>query len=116
MEAAGVAKAGHLNAAPVAVIRGISDFANGTKAASDGASWQPRAAEHAAAFAAALAAEIRPRRTAAPSAARQAEPVTVENHNTVTGNARVGMQGGTIAGDVHFGAGFWDDATGSGRR
>jgi adenosylhomocysteine nucleosidase len=58
MEAAGVAQAGHLNALPVVVVRGISDRADGTKLATDGARWQPRAAAHAAAFAAALATDL----------------------------------------------------------
>ncbi|MEK8106632.1 5'-methylthioadenosine/S-adenosylhomocysteine nucleosidase [Micromonospora sp. M12] len=59
MEAAGVAQAGHLNRAlPVVVVRGISDHADGTKTSTDGHNWQPRAARHAAAFAAALAQEL----------------------------------------------------------
>ena len=59
MEAAGVAQAGHLNRAmPVVVVRGISDHADGTKTNTDGHNWQPRAARHAAAFAAALAQEL----------------------------------------------------------
>lgn len=58
MEAAGVAQAGHLNGAPVAVIRGISDRADGTKSSSEDRNWQPRAAANAAAFAARLAVEL----------------------------------------------------------
>jgi adenosylhomocysteine nucleosidase len=107
MEAAGVAQAGHLNALPVVVVRGISDRADGTKLATDGARWQPRAAAHAAAFAAALATELiedagAPRITAA-------EPVTAPSHpitwNVATGNATVGVQAGVIHGDVHLGSG-----------
>ncbi|MEU8229181.1 5'-methylthioadenosine/S-adenosylhomocysteine nucleosidase [Actinoplanes sp. NPDC048967] len=58
MEAAGVAKAGHLSAAPVAVVRAISDFADGTKSGTDGAQWQARAVRNAATFATALAADL----------------------------------------------------------
>ncbi|MFD7711098.1 purine phosphorylase [Streptomyces sp. NPDC059786] len=58
MEAAGVAQAGHLNGAPVAVIRGISDRADGTKSSAEDRNWQPRAAANAAAFAVRLAAEL----------------------------------------------------------
>ncbi|MFF4226383.1 5'-methylthioadenosine/S-adenosylhomocysteine nucleosidase family protein [Streptomyces sp. L500] len=58
MEAAGVAQAGHLNGAPVAIIRGISDRADGTKGSANDRNWQPRAAANAAAFATRLAAEL----------------------------------------------------------
>ncbi|MFJ9453683.1 purine phosphorylase [Kitasatospora sp. NPDC101447] len=58
MEAAGVAQAGHLNGAPVAIIRGISDRADGTKNSADDRNWQPRAAANAAAFATRLAVEL----------------------------------------------------------
>jgi adenosylhomocysteine nucleosidase len=58
MEAAGVAQAGHLNGSPVAIVRGISDRADGTKTTSEDHTWQPRAAANAAAFAARLAEEL----------------------------------------------------------
>ena len=58
MEAAGVAQAGHLSGAPVAIVRGISDRADGTKNSSEDRTWQPRAAANAAAFAIRLAAEL----------------------------------------------------------
>ncbi|MEU9050247.1 5'-methylthioadenosine/S-adenosylhomocysteine nucleosidase [Streptomyces sp. NPDC048384] len=58
MEAAGVAQAGHLNGAPVAIIRGISDRADGTKSSAKDRNWQPRAAANAAAFATRLAVEL----------------------------------------------------------
>ncbi|MGW6309180.1 5'-methylthioadenosine/S-adenosylhomocysteine nucleosidase family protein [Streptomyces niveus] len=58
MEAAGVAQAGHLNGAPVAIVRGISDRADGTKSSVKDRNWQPRAAANAAAFAARLAVEL----------------------------------------------------------
>jgi adenosylhomocysteine nucleosidase len=58
MEGAGVAQAGHLSGAPVAVIRGISDRADGTKSSGADGTWQPRAAQNAAAFAVRLAEEL----------------------------------------------------------
>lgn len=58
MEAAGVAQAGHLNGAPVAIIRGISDRADGTKSSAKDRNWQPLAAANAAAFATRLAVEL----------------------------------------------------------
>ncbi|MEU8839022.1 5'-methylthioadenosine/S-adenosylhomocysteine nucleosidase [Streptomyces roseus] len=58
MEAAGVAQAGHLSGAPVAIVRGISDRADGTKSSAKDRSWQPRAAANAAAFATRLALEL----------------------------------------------------------
>ncbi|WP_221348486.1 5'-methylthioadenosine/S-adenosylhomocysteine nucleosidase [Streptomyces beigongshangae] len=58
MEAAGVAQAGHLNGAPVAIIRGISDRADGTKSSAKDRDRQPRAAANAASFATRLAAEL----------------------------------------------------------
>jgi len=58
MEAAGVAQAGHLSGSPVAIVRGISDRADGTKSTGDDRVWQPHAAENAAAFAVRLAAEL----------------------------------------------------------
>ncbi|NYH77251.1 nucleoside phosphorylase [Actinopolyspora biskrensis] len=58
MESAGVAQAGHLNGSPVAVVRGISDKADGTKNTDGDGTWQPRAADNAAAFATRLAEEL----------------------------------------------------------
>lgn len=58
MEAAGVAQAGHLNGSPVAIIRGISDRADGSKSSAEDRKWQPQAAANAAAFATRLAAEL----------------------------------------------------------
>jgi 8-oxo-dGTP diphosphatase len=59
MEGAGMARASQLNhSLPALVIRGISDRTDGLKGNADAAGWQERAAEHAAAFAVALAAEI----------------------------------------------------------
>ncbi|UOZ07073.1 5'-methylthioadenosine/S-adenosylhomocysteine nucleosidase [Amycolatopsis sp. WQ 127309] len=58
MEAAGVAQAGHLSGSPVAVVRGISDKADGTKTTAADRNWQPQAAANAAAFAVRLATEL----------------------------------------------------------
>ncbi|MCX4470170.1 5'-methylthioadenosine/S-adenosylhomocysteine nucleosidase [Micromonospora sp. NBC_01655] len=109
MEAAGVAQAGHLNRAlPVVVIRGISDHADGSKAASDGQNWQPKAASHAAAFATALVRElIIDGPTGQPgSADRDGSPTMhMSNRNIASGNAHVGVQAGQIYGNVTVGAG-----------
>jgi 8-oxo-dGTP diphosphatase len=107
MEAAGVAQAGHLNRAlPVVVVRGISDHADGTKAATDGQNWQPKAARHAVAFAMALARELiidgMPGREVASPEGRNQGPMTV--HNVAIGGSRVGIQAGQIFGGVTFGA------------
>ena len=100
-----MAQAGHLNnSLPVIVVRGISDRADGSKAATDGARWQPRAAGHAAAFATALAEELvlelrTDRPTGGQEMVRNAETsggVT----NIATGHAQVGVQAGEIRGDV----------------
>ncbi|WP_410631472.1 purine phosphorylase [Amycolatopsis sp. cmx-4-83] len=58
MEAAGVAQAGHLNGAPIAIVRGISDPADGSKTTEADRKWQPTAAANAAAFAVRLAVEL----------------------------------------------------------
>jgi hypothetical protein len=63
-----VAAAGHLGDIPTAIIRGISDRADGTKNAEADRSWQPRAAANAAAFAVRLAAELLERHEAAKGA------------------------------------------------
>jgi nucleoside phosphorylase len=61
MEGAGLASAAHASGAvPAIVVRGISDLAGGTKAASDAAGWQPQAARHAAAFVVQLLATLDP--------------------------------------------------------
>jgi adenosylhomocysteine nucleosidase len=106
MEAAGVAQAGHLNdSLPVAVVRGISDRADGTKAASDNAGWQPRAVARAAAFALALAKELGTgsarHRGAVSGSQQRGAPTTVTN--IAAGHAQVGVQAGQIFGDVHVG-------------
>ena len=105
MEAAGVAQAGHLNdALPTVMVRGISDYANSSKSATDDAGWQPRAAASAAAFATALATvlatELGAGRAGFPASQRGGP------FNLATGNARVGFQGTdvTIHSGFHMGA------------
>jgi 8-oxo-dGTP diphosphatase len=95
MEAAGVAKAGQLGAAPVAVIRAISDRADGTKSGTDGRQWQPRAARNAADFATALAADLSARHPAGKAPKRRTPEVHVETHG-----GRHGAVAGIIKGDV----------------
>lgn len=107
MEAAGVAQAGHLNRAlPVVVVRGISDHADGSKAATDGQNWQPKAASHAAAFATALAQElISDTPTSRGAADRDGSPtMRMSNRNIAAGNAHVGVQAGQIYGNITVGA------------
>lgn len=100
MEAAGVAQAAHLNnSLPVVVVRGISDRADGTKAATDGVRWQPKAVANAAAFAAALAEELAADQRHGLSEATEptrSGTMTVTNRNIATGNAKVGIQAGNI--------------------
>lgn len=108
MEAAGVAQAGHLNRAlPVVVVRGISDHADGSKAATDGQNWQPKAARHAAAFATTLARELIINPPASRRGAdRNGSPtMPTTTRNIATGNAHIGMQAGQIYGNVTIGAG-----------
>jgi adenosylhomocysteine nucleosidase len=95
MEAAGVVKAGQLNRIPGAVIRAVSDLADGTKAETDGADWQSRAVRNAAVFATALAADLasdRPVETAAAGADESTIRVQVS-----------GGSHGAVAGIIHGG-------------
>jgi 8-oxo-dGTP diphosphatase len=99
MEGAGVAQAGHLNRSlPVVVIRGISDRADGSKSSTDGKSWQPRAAGHAAAFAAALAPQL-----STDTGEDESRPMGATYHSIATGNARVGVMAGQVHGNITFG-------------
>ncbi|WP_067143801.1 5'-methylthioadenosine/S-adenosylhomocysteine nucleosidase [Microtetraspora malaysiensis] len=105
MEGAGVVQAGHLNGAlPVVVIRGISDRADGTKETTDREQWQPRAVANAAAFAAVLAEELAAERqnSGQPMAAETARslPMHETTRNIAQGNARVGVQAGTVHGGI----------------
>ncbi|MFF5110450.1 5'-methylthioadenosine/S-adenosylhomocysteine nucleosidase [Streptosporangium sp. NPDC000509] len=96
MEGAGVAQAGHLNRAlPVVVIRGISDRADGTKEATDREQWQQRAVANAATFAAALAEEL-----STEESTTRSTTMPETTRNIATGNARVGVQAGTVHGGV----------------
>ncbi|GAA1094146.1 5'-methylthioadenosine/S-adenosylhomocysteine nucleosidase family protein [Nocardiopsis metallicus] len=98
MEGAGVAQAGHLSGSPVAIVRGISDRADGTKATESDRKWQPIAAANAAAFALELATEL-----------IEAEPPTMRSDNaaheggssgnvTNTAHGTVGVQAGHVSG------------------
>ena len=121
MEAAGVAQAGHLNRAmPVVVVRGISDRADGTKATTDARNWRAVAAAHAAAFAATLAPELTATSTTSgrrtdqkgglarmvatnTGLAARRTGLPAANTNLATGNARVGVQAGTVYGNITVG-------------
>jgi nucleoside phosphorylase len=99
MEAAGVAQAGHLNGAPVAIIRGISDRADGTKSSAKDRNWQPRAAANAAAFAARLAVElVREQEQIAMSQADRAHAADrLEEHVSNTAHhSTVGIMAGSV--------------------
>jgi adenosylhomocysteine nucleosidase len=103
MEAAGVAQAGHLNGSPVAIVRGISDRADGTKTTSEDGTWQPRAAANVAAFAVRLAEELikEQEQTA------MTEGTNTENGDTVnlSASGQVGIQAVHVTGsNVWMGA------------
>lgn len=115
MEAAGVAQAGHLNdGLPTVMIRGISDYGDNTKPATDAEGWQPRAVANAAAFAAALATSLAAEldlpavNTVGSSGSASGGPF-----NSAADNARVGAQGQhvTIHGGIQFGGPGNDDET-----
>ncbi|ANZ36112.1 hypothetical protein BBK82_08570 [Lentzea guizhouensis] len=88
---------------PVAVVRGISDRADGTKRATDREDNQPIAARNAAAFAVALAATLEPE---APgnSGTSTAAPI-VHNRNIARDNAHVDQQIGVNFGSVNWNRG-----------
>jgi nucleoside phosphorylase len=102
MEAAGVAHAGHLNSAPVAIIRGISDRADGEKTSTNDGTWQPRAAAHAAAFAIELAVKLADEAEETPMTPNDSRPTTspVSANNTThnTNSGTVGVQATNISG------------------
>ncbi|MEV7295414.1 5'-methylthioadenosine/S-adenosylhomocysteine nucleosidase [Streptomyces microflavus] len=106
MEAAGVAQAGHLSGAPVAIVRGISDRADGTKNSAEDRNWQPRAAANAAAFAIRLAVELVGEQEEAAmhqdDRARSADRFDRGVSNTVH-NSTVGIMAGSVTGSsVHM--------------
>jgi adenosylhomocysteine nucleosidase len=99
MEAAGVAQAGHLNdGLPAIMVRGISDFADDTKSATDGGGWQPQAVANAAAFATALAASLAAELDPPPGTAdsQGGSPRSAGPSNSIGDNAQVGVQGQNI--------------------
>ncbi|MEV0240361.1 5'-methylthioadenosine/S-adenosylhomocysteine nucleosidase [Streptomyces sp. NPDC050674] len=104
MEAAGVAQAGHLSGAPVAIVRGISDRADGTKSSSEDRRWQPRAAANAAAFAVRLAVELireqeeaaMPQDGRAPSSDRFDRNVSNTVHNSTVGIMASSVTGSSV--------------------
>lgn len=93
MEAAGVAQAGHFNGVPVAIVRGISDRADGTKNSSGDADWQPRAAAGAATFATHLAKRL----IAGQERIAMEKEHDTKIHTTVTSRGVAGI----VARDVH---------------
>jgi adenosylhomocysteine nucleosidase len=102
MEAAGVAHAGHLNSAPVAIIRGISDRADGDKTSANDGTWQPRAAAHAAAFGIELAVQLANEAEETSMTSNESRPTpppaptSTSVNNTASGN--VGIQAGKVTG------------------
>lgn len=97
MEAAGVAQAGQLSGVPVAVVRGISDHADGTKATETDAAWQPRAADHAAAFGVHLARQLATEQEQSPMS-RQHDPGPRYVQRVDGGS--VAIQGSTVTNSV----------------
>jgi 8-oxo-dGTP diphosphatase len=115
MEAAGVAQAGHLNdALPAIMVRGISDYADETKPATDTEGWQPRAVASAAAFAAALAASLAAELNSPATSTAGSQSVGLFNY--AAGHARVGVQGQhvTIHGGIQLGGSGKDGETTAG--
>jgi adenosylhomocysteine nucleosidase len=90
MEGAGVAQAGHLSGSPVVVVRGISDWADGTKTSGADRAWQPRAAANAAAFATRLAEQLITERERSVSQEATRGNAGAVAHNTSSGT--VGIQ------------------------
>ncbi|MFF9017871.1 purine phosphorylase [Streptomyces sp. NPDC014870] len=108
MEAAGVAQAGHLSGAPVAIVRGISDRADGTKNSSEDRNWQPRAAANAAAFALRLAVELvgEQEETTMPQDDRTRSADRFDRRvSNIAHNSTVGIMAGSVTGSsVHMNA------------
>lgn len=102
MEGAGIAQAGHLSGAATAVVRGISDRADGTKSSHEDRAWQPRAAANAAAFAVRLIEHLIEQRATerepdVPNDGSKTHPGAVA-HNTSTG--QVGIQAVNVTGST----------------
>lgn len=104
MEAAGVAKAGQLSAVPVAVVRAISDRADGTKSRTDAERWQPLAVRNAALFATTLAADLiaqhPPREQAGPREPDVGVRTTGGSHGAVAGVINGGVHNGVRPGSA----------------
>ncbi|HIW62178.1 MAG TPA: 5'-methylthioadenosine/S-adenosylhomocysteine nucleosidase [Candidatus Stackebrandtia excrementipullorum] len=98
MEAAGVAQAAHFNGAPVGIVRGISDRADGTKTSHGDVMWQPQAAINAAAFAVHLAAELIAEETIVPSRRTETALSPASVFNVASGT--VGIQAGNVSGST----------------
>jgi adenosylhomocysteine nucleosidase len=108
MEAAGVAQAGHLNGAPIAVVRGISDLADGTKSTTADRKWQPAAAANAAAFAVQLASDLINEQELSAMDDNAAQDRHGAVHNYATGP--VGIQAGSVTGST-----VWQNTSPNGR-
>ncbi|GAA4615093.1 5'-methylthioadenosine/S-adenosylhomocysteine nucleosidase [Saccharopolyspora hordei] len=102
MESAGVAQAGHLSGTPVAVVRGISDRADGTKATSTDREWQPRAADHAAAFGTRLAVALIEEQGETTMRRSKHEEAPRSVTNIATGSSQVAIQAGYVSGNVVY--------------
>ncbi|WP_025273603.1 5'-methylthioadenosine/S-adenosylhomocysteine nucleosidase [Haloglycomyces albus] len=103
MESAGVAQAAHLNSVDIAVVRGISDKADGTKGSDGDVEWQPRAAEHAAMFAVQLAQEYMHEVKDQPMRSRKSDssPATIHSpHVSNVAHGTVGVQAANITGST----------------
>jgi nucleoside phosphorylase len=98
MEAAGVAQAGHLSGSPVAIVRGISDRADGAKSTVEDGTWQPRAATNAAAFAIRLAEELIKEREHIAMREGTADKSSGTVTNIVSG--QVGIQAANVTGST----------------
>jgi hypothetical protein len=86
------------------MVRGISDYADESKSATDNAGWQPRAAANAAAFATALAAVLAAELDAGPGTSSRSRTGGTGRGgpaNIAFPNARVGVQGENVT--VHGG-------------
>ncbi|MET9781529.1 5'-methylthioadenosine/S-adenosylhomocysteine nucleosidase [Nocardiopsis alba] len=96
MEGAGIAQAGPLSGTPVAVVRGISDHADGEKATESDRNQQPLAAANAAAFALELARELT--RQEEPPTMRDDRPAPSGGNVSNTAHGNVGVQAGHVSG------------------
>lgn len=106
MESSGFASASHLNGnVPMASMRGISDFADGRKEATDREGWQSIAARNAAAFAVSLATTLDDTDEDASESGitRESGPQN-QNTNIARDKSNVNQQINTNHGDNYFGS------------